>query len=68
MEYFRSVGILLVVRDSSMKCLYIGSLVEARYFKICRGKGSGVNKIWRVHSDYQLFVDMGYVVCGLNYI
>ena len=40
MECFMSEGIILVIRDSSMKLVYIGALVEARFFKVCRGKWS----------------------------
>ena len=35
-----SEGILPVIRDSSIKRLYIGAIVEARFFSVCRGSGS----------------------------
>ena len=40
MECFRSEGIVPVIRDSSMNRLYIGAMVEASFFRVCRGSGS----------------------------
>ena len=39
MEWFESES-LPVIRDSSMKCLYIGAMVKASFSRVCRGMGS----------------------------
>ena len=40
MECFWSEGIVPVYRDSSITRLYIGAIVEASFFRDCRGSGS----------------------------
>ena len=50
MELFRSEWIIPVVMDSSIKYLYIGAIVKANFFKVCRVKGSEVDDIWRFQS------------------
>ena len=47
MECFRSEGIIPVIRDSSMKRLYIVAMVEVSFFRVCRGKGSDDEEHWR---------------------
>ena len=41
MECFKSEGVIPVIRDSSMKRLYIGAMVEASFFRVwVEGRGS----------------------------